>query len=511
MEHRYYTKSIASEIRKELKRAKHSIVVSVPWFTDPSIYGVIKDKAKVGVDIKILVQDDEINRNADFDIKELATYNATIYYNSSKFRLSHRKFCVIDSKVVIKGSYNWTKKARSNEEEIDIFYSNELALKQLVTFEESVEKRDVKRYNKQELLEIERKERLRVKYICKFTPYKENGKFGFKNEYGEVVIPSVYDAVTEFKPNWYEQKSNYENLFLTQKESERRVKTAYVFAKKNNKWGLIDNYNNEVTLDGFNECFVFSVISLAFSYSFKPFGYGSYAIKYYFIKCRDRVGLIWFDDLGYPRFLFNIEYSTINVRNNLQNGHCFIIHRRVGCHGYKISYLVVKNNHIKPTVYHTNQEFESVESVKVPVGYQGSTFFKVSIRNRLNDLSNKECYGLLKIDSDKDSLGNMKFHFCYPIKPLFFSLKQMIYKGKHFEQTVFEVIEHSNKLKTITLNLSGEVLHNYQSKESLGNRELLTQDEINRREKDAQNEVNSKFAIAFWIIIIMVFMYFLIS
>jgi len=32
----------------------------------------------------------------------------------------HNKFCVIDSKTVVTGSYNWTKKAQSNYENITI-------------------------------------------------------------------------------------------------------------------------------------------------------------------------------------------------------------------------------------------------------------------------------------------------------------------------------------------------------------------------------------------------------
>lgn len=32
----------------------------------------------------------------------------------------HHKFCIIDQKIVITGSYNWTKQARNNEENITV-------------------------------------------------------------------------------------------------------------------------------------------------------------------------------------------------------------------------------------------------------------------------------------------------------------------------------------------------------------------------------------------------------
>jgi len=38
--------------------------------------------------------------------------------------IMHYKFCVIDSKTVIEGSYNWTKKAQYNNEHITITSNN---------------------------------------------------------------------------------------------------------------------------------------------------------------------------------------------------------------------------------------------------------------------------------------------------------------------------------------------------------------------------------------------------
>jgi len=41
----------------------------------------------------------------------------------------HHKFCIIDLKTVIHGSYNWTNKARWHNETISIDVSRELAEK----------------------------------------------------------------------------------------------------------------------------------------------------------------------------------------------------------------------------------------------------------------------------------------------------------------------------------------------------------------------------------------------
>ena len=49
--------------------------------------------------------------------------------NGKYQNIMHHKFCVIDLKTVIHGSYNWTNKARWNKETISIDISRELAEK----------------------------------------------------------------------------------------------------------------------------------------------------------------------------------------------------------------------------------------------------------------------------------------------------------------------------------------------------------------------------------------------
>ena len=49
----------------------------------------------------------------------------------------HNKFCVIDGKHVITGSYNWTHRAKSNDENITVFSDNpEIASRFLKEFDD---------------------------------------------------------------------------------------------------------------------------------------------------------------------------------------------------------------------------------------------------------------------------------------------------------------------------------------------------------------------------------------
>lgn len=484
MQHKNYTKGIAAEIKKELKAANNSIIVSVPWFTDSSIFSILKEKAKGGVTIKVLIQDDDINKGADFNIKDLANYNAEIFWNTSKFRLSHRKFCIIDSNIVIKGSYNWTNKARSNEEEIDIFHSRELAIESLKTFEESIKKYDVKKYDKQEILEAEKREKLRLKHECKISKFKERGKIGFKNELGDVIIPAIYDDATDF--NWHNVK-------------------AYVFVRRDFRWGLLDNYNNEVVLEQYKESFAFTDFRFAFSYSYTFWGERIETINYYYIKHRNKIGLMWHGS-GLPSFLFPIQYDSI--RPFLQNGRCFIFHRKEKHQNYKISYLVNNKMSVYPPIdlWNTNYEFKSIEPLSIK--YHNEYYFKISVPYK-----NSELWGLLKAQEYNENdypqaktIFDKQLQFSIQIKPMYAGLTLMTDINKHPFLEAKEYSHQSHMLRTVKLNIYGERLHMHMDKESRGNSELLTQREIDwRKTKEERDSTSNLITIIFIVVIVIIF------
>lgn len=76
---------------------------------------------KRGIKVNILFFDDKINNYKLFE---------TLYKNGGKIKkttsMMHNKFCLIDEKIVINGSYNWTKKSKHNNENIQIIQSQEL-------------------------------------------------------------------------------------------------------------------------------------------------------------------------------------------------------------------------------------------------------------------------------------------------------------------------------------------------------------------------------------------------
>lgn len=131
-----YFQHIRKHIKEELSKATQSIYVAVAWFTDRHLFKILCDKAKDGLDVQLIVMDDDITRNCSINYSEIETYGGKLYQISESFgTLMHNKFCIIDEKTIITGSYNWSMKAASNHENITITYDAEsLALTFIAEF-----------------------------------------------------------------------------------------------------------------------------------------------------------------------------------------------------------------------------------------------------------------------------------------------------------------------------------------------------------------------------------------
>ncbi len=122
-----YFQNIRALLQQELSDAQNFIQVAVAWFTDQSIYDLLLKKAAEDVSITVIIRNDVINVNATgIDWQKLVDMsNATLYFSNHTPHL-HHKFCIIDGRKVISGSYNWTYTAQQNHENIVVFSQPEL-------------------------------------------------------------------------------------------------------------------------------------------------------------------------------------------------------------------------------------------------------------------------------------------------------------------------------------------------------------------------------------------------
>lgn len=111
--------NISERISQELHKANRSIYVAVAWFTNPTLFDILMEKARKGVFVKLALSNDFINIKANISHDDLNYYlkSRTYWIGNGNSELMHHKFCVIDNQTVITGSFNWSKKAEKNNHE----------------------------------------------------------------------------------------------------------------------------------------------------------------------------------------------------------------------------------------------------------------------------------------------------------------------------------------------------------------------------------------------------------
>lgn len=118
--------NIEATVIEEINKAQFSIWVAVGWFTNKPIARALLSKKRMGLSIRIIIIDDKINAESGIPFEnhfEVKRCKPKGHFEN----IMHNKFCVIDLKTVIHGSYNYTNKANYNNETISIETSRQIA------------------------------------------------------------------------------------------------------------------------------------------------------------------------------------------------------------------------------------------------------------------------------------------------------------------------------------------------------------------------------------------------
>jgi phosphatidylserine/phosphatidylglycerophosphate/cardiolipin synthase-like enzyme len=128
-EHDVIFDDIKDTIIEGIRNSKYLIWVAVAWFTDQDICNELLKKKESGVNVQLILSDDDINRKMIeylTDKVEITKIPKTGYYKSNGL---HDKFCIIDLEYVMHGSYNWSKNAQSNEETLATALDKDFVMK----------------------------------------------------------------------------------------------------------------------------------------------------------------------------------------------------------------------------------------------------------------------------------------------------------------------------------------------------------------------------------------------
>ena len=115
-------RDIQSCLLGELDQAKDTIDIAVAWFTNVTLMDCLLNRLTKGVKVTIIINNDEINNNdtSKSYLINLLKKGCQIHWINYP-ELMHQKFCIIDSRIVANGSYNWTYYAESHNRENIVF------------------------------------------------------------------------------------------------------------------------------------------------------------------------------------------------------------------------------------------------------------------------------------------------------------------------------------------------------------------------------------------------------
>ncbi|MBT3206752.1 MAG: hypothetical protein HN704_08570 [Bacteroidetes bacterium] len=149
---------LEEEIITYLSGASDSVDIAVSWFTNNRIYNTLLEKVKEGINIRLITLSDKINNNKDgLDFQKLINAGVKLYLCAGP-HLMHHKFCIIDSKILLNGSCNWTNRIDDNDENLIVIKEQAFVLEFKNRFKYLCSKNKfvVKYYKEEKSNEIER-------------------------------------------------------------------------------------------------------------------------------------------------------------------------------------------------------------------------------------------------------------------------------------------------------------------------------------------------------------------
>ena len=122
---------IRAILLREISLAKSCIHIAVAWFTDQTLFAALLERQRAGIQVTLCLTRDDKNINfqpggINFDALEAAGGRVFV----AEDRLMHHKFCVLNGRDVVTGSYNWTNKAAHSNEENIVLTTGDLELAQ---------------------------------------------------------------------------------------------------------------------------------------------------------------------------------------------------------------------------------------------------------------------------------------------------------------------------------------------------------------------------------------------
>ncbi len=131
-------KNIRKEIIPLIENAISEVMIAMAWFTSREFFEALLDCRKRKVKVELILLDNAINwMYYAPDFNQLIEAGGIVRIARADIGQMHHKFCIIDSKTLITGSYNWTYFAeRYNKENIIITNEKDIVQSYMFEFQE---------------------------------------------------------------------------------------------------------------------------------------------------------------------------------------------------------------------------------------------------------------------------------------------------------------------------------------------------------------------------------------
>ncbi|MFN0213073.1 MAG: phospholipase D-like domain-containing protein [Saprospiraceae bacterium] len=103
-----YFQNLPEHLCGYLSQAKHSICAAVCWFSHKEVFDTLLERLRGGVRVELLLEYDNQNiREGGLDFQAFVRKNGQLWAGSAA-GLMHHKFAVVDDRLLLSGSFNWT-------------------------------------------------------------------------------------------------------------------------------------------------------------------------------------------------------------------------------------------------------------------------------------------------------------------------------------------------------------------------------------------------------------------
>lgn len=129
-----YFKDIRSHIIPLLNNAKNELIIAMAWFTSAELFETTLSCLRRGVKVELVLLEDAINfMYYAPNFNDFISAGGFLRIAKADVGFMHHKFCVIDEKIVITGSYNWTYYAETRNIENIVISDEESVITQFKT------------------------------------------------------------------------------------------------------------------------------------------------------------------------------------------------------------------------------------------------------------------------------------------------------------------------------------------------------------------------------------------